>query len=136
MNRRAFLARAAAAIVAPRALASGSGQAPALITPDSARPGMPCGVATGDVAGGRAIVWSRTDRPARMIVEYASSPSFRDARRIIGPAAMEPTDFTARVDLTGLPPGQRISYRVTFQDLSDLRVSSVPVEGSFQTAAD
>jgi len=138
MNRRAFLqGAAAAALFGRRAKASAERrQAPAIVTLDSARPGIPCGVASGDVADGRAIVWSRTDRPARMIVEYSTSPSFRDVRRIVGPAAMEPTDFTARVDLTDLPPGQRISYRVTFQDLSDPRAFSVPVEGSFQTASD
>lgn len=146
MNRRAFLKGTVAALLAPRAGAAvgvargakapAGHQGPAIVTAESGRPAVPCGVASGDVAGGRAIVWSRTDRPARMIVEYSTSPSFRDLRRIVGPAAMEPTDFTARIDLTDLPPGQRISYRVTFQDLSDLRAFSVPVEGSFQTASD
>ena len=100
---------------------------------DEARPGVPCGVATGDVTEGRAIVWSRTDRPARIIVEFSTTPSFTSVRRVVGPAALEDTDFTARVDLTNLPAGQRISYRVRFQDLSDLRGFSLPVEGSFQT---
>jgi alkaline phosphatase D len=110
-------------------------QAPAIVASESSRPGLPCGVATGDVADGRAIVWSRTDRPARMIVEYSTSPTFRDLRRVTGPAAMEWTDFTARVDLRDLPPGQRISYRVLFQDLSDPRAQSLPVEGTFRTAS-
>ena len=50
-------------------------------------------------------MWSRSDRPARLIVEYSTTPSFTDTRRIVGPAALEDTDFTARVDLTGLPAG-------------------------------
>src|SRR5439155_26937393 len=107
-----------------------------IVIQDANRPAMPCGVATGDVAGGRAIVWSRTDRPARMIVEYSTTASFSDRRRIIGPAALEDTDFTARVDLSELPPGQRIAFRVLFQDLSDLRAFSVPVEGTLQTASE
>jgi len=107
--------------------------APALITREDARPGMPCGVATGDVTDGQAIVWSRSDRPARLIVEYSTTPSFADPRRVVGPAALEATDFTARVDLVELPPGQRISYRAQFQDLTDLRRFSEPVSGSFQT---
>ena len=127
MNRREFLSLSAAALVAQRA--------PALVTRDDDRPGVPCGAATGDVTDGQAIVWSRTDRPARLVVEYSTTPSFADTRRIVGPAALEDTDFTARVDLTGLPAGQRISYRVLFQDLADLRRFSVPVEGSFQTPA-
>jgi len=130
-SRRNFLKHSAAAVVT----ASLPRRASAIITQDGARPAAPCGVSTGDVTEGRAIVWSRTDRPARMIVEYSTSPSFTDVRRIVGPAAMEATDFTARVDLRDLPPGQRISYRVVFQDLSDLRTLSVPVHGTFQTAS-
>jgi alkaline phosphatase D len=81
------------------------------------------------------MVWSRVDRPARMIVEYATSESFDDARTVVGPAALEDTDFTAKVDLTGLPPGQTIVYRVRFLDLADLKTLSEPVSGSFRTAA-
>src|SRR5262249_27230450 len=101
---------------------------------------------TGDVTSGapngrgRAIVWSKCDRPARLVVEYttrsltsASSSSPGDLRRLVGPAALEDTDFTARVDLTDLPVGQRISYRVRFQVLPDLRVFREPIEGSFLT---
>jgi alkaline phosphatase D len=69
-----------------------------------------------------------------MIVEYSTTESFKNSGRIAGPAALEPSDFTARVDLDGLPAGQRIFYRVSFQDLSDLRVLSEPVPGSFLTA--
>jgi len=127
MHRREFLSLSAAALVAPRA--------PAIVIQDRDRPGMPCGVATGDVADGQAIVWSRSDRPARLIVEYSTTPSFADVRRVVGPAALEATDFTARVDLVELPPGQRISYRAQFQDLSDLRRFSEPLSGSFQMPA-
>ncbi|MFP9023626.1 alkaline phosphatase, partial [Pseudomonas aeruginosa] len=35
-----------------------------------ARPKLTDGVQSGDVQGDRALVWSRTDRPARMIVEW------------------------------------------------------------------
>ena len=48
--------------------------------------------------------------------------AFANASRVRGPAALETTDFTARVVLTDLPPGQRIFYRVRFQDLADIRV--------------
>src|SRR6266576_3629679 len=101
MDRRDFLKCGAAAI-----LAAHQDRASTLITRDAARPGVPCGVATGDVTDDRAIVWSRTDRPARLIVEYSTTASFTDVRRIVGPAALEDTDFTARVDLAGLPAGQ------------------------------
>ena len=50
-----------------------------------------------------------------------------------GPAALETSDFTARVMLDGLPAGQRIFYRVLFQDLSDIRSWSDTSSGSFST---
>jgi alkaline phosphatase D len=128
MTRRDFLFGGAAALRLTQ------GTAPSIVTREPRRPAMPCGVATGDVAAGRAIVWSRTTRPARMIVEYSTTASFRDVRRIVGPAALEESDFTARVELTDLPPNQRIAYRVRFQDLSDLRTFSEPVSGTFATA--
>ena len=130
MDRREFLTLAAGAVAAWQ-----QDRAPGIITRDEARPGMPCGVATGDVTDGQAIVWSRCDRPARLIVEYSTTASFADPRRIVGPAALEDTDFTARIDLVDLPPGQRISYRARFQDLGDLRRFSEPTAGSFQTPA-
>jgi alkaline phosphatase D len=94
---------------------------------------MPQGVAAGDVTSNRAVIWSRTDRPARMVVEYSTTTKFQNPVRRIGPAALEPTDYTARVVLTDLPPGQHIFYRVMFQDLSDLKTWSVPLSGTFRT---
>ncbi len=131
MQRRDFLRHTIAVLAGTAAPARAFG----IVVQDANRPAVPCGAAAGDVADGRAIVWSRTDRPARLIVEYSTTGSFSERRRIVGPAALEDTDFTARVDLSALPPGQRISYRVQFQDLSDLRALSPPVEGSFQTAS-
>ena len=92
---------------------------------------MPQGIAAGDVSADGAVVWSRADRAARMFVEYATTDQFKDVRRLRGPAALESSDFTARTILTGLPPGQRIFYRVLFQDLADIRNWSEPQTGSF-----
>jgi alkaline phosphatase D len=138
-GRRRFLAGSTVALGGlaltagrPR-LVWGQGGAPAVITPDRARPGIPYGVQSGDVSGDRAVVWSSTDRPARLIVEYATTDSFKNARRVMGPAALPESDFTARVDLAGLPAGQEIFYRVVFQDLGDLKTSSAPVVGRFRT---
>ena len=50
-----------------------------------------------------------------------------------GAADQEAAGFTARVDLTGLPPGQRIFYRAQFEDLADSRNLSIPVGGTFLT---
>ena len=134
-SRRRFLrdvaAAGAAAALAPRTL--WAGQAPGIISNDGARPAIPQGVAAGDVGSGRAVIWSRADRPARMFVEYATTERFDNPRRVPGPAALEPTDFTARISLTDLPSDQRIFYRVLFQDLNDIKSWSRPETGSFNT---
>jgi alkaline phosphatase D len=79
-------------------------------------------------------VWSRSDRPARLLVEYATTDAFRNVRRVVGPAALMDSDFTAKIVLTDLPAGQQIFYRVTFQDLADPKVLSAPAVGSLRTA--
>ncbi|NER04844.1 MAG: alkaline phosphatase, partial [Okeania sp. SIO3C4] len=108
--------------------------APGIIISDKMRPQIPYGVASGDISGGgRAVIWSRSDRPARMIVEYATNESFQNSEKIIGSAALETTDFTAKVNLSGLPTSEQIFYRVSFQDLSDINIYSVPVIGKFRT---
>src|SRR2546430_1879501 len=108
-------------------------EAPAVIKRDAARPQWGQGVASGDVLHDRAIIWSRCDRPARMIVEWDTSDRFRDPHAFLGPSVIEVTDRTGKCDLRGLPAGQRIFYRVQFQDLRDLKNLSEPVVGTFVT---
>jgi alkaline phosphatase D len=134
MERRTFLSlatRSGLLTLFPKSLLA---RAPLLVNRDNKRPQISFGVQSGDITANRAIIWSRSDRPTRMIVEYATTESFQNPRRITGPAAIETSDFTARVDLTDLPANQRIFYRVAFQDLSDIKVFSEPVMGSFHTA--
>ena len=100
----------------------------------AARPALPFGVQAGEVTADRAVVWSATDRPARLIVEYAATESFQNARRVVGPAALPETGHTAKVVLTGLPAGQDVFYRATFLDLGDMKTTSEPVVGRFRTA--
>jgi len=138
MNRRQFLAASALAsgsvIAADLFKTSLVNAAPGVITSDRVRPGIPYGVATGDVTQGSAVIWSRSDRPARMIVEYSFNESFRKVQRIEGPLALEASDYTARINLEDLPDGRRVFYRVRFQDLDSHRVYSEPVGGTFRTA--
>jgi len=140
MTRRDFLVRGSALLASGLSGAAVGRRtawaqtAPAVVTPDRMRPTMPYGVQSGDMMADRAIVWSRTDRPARMTLEWATNEAFRDARRIVGPAALADSDFTARMDLVGLPSGADVFYRVTFVDLADPRVSSAPLNGRVRTA--
>ena len=140
MNRRTFLQQLGAVpwLAHDRWLppSGGRSQAPGIVTAPNARPAIPFGVTAGDVGSGRAVIWSRTDRAARMFVEFATTERFENPRRVRGPAALESSDFTSRTVLTGLPPGQRIFYRVVYQDLSDLRTWSEPSGGSFATPSE
>jgi alkaline phosphatase D len=122
---------AAGAVARPGAL---FGQAPATMISDGARPIVTDGVASTIVDETTGLVWARADRASRMVVEYATTEAFVDPRRVSGPAALESSDFTARVHLPDLPRGQRVFYRVRFQDLADLRHWSEPAAGSFLTA--
>src|SRR5215831_449014 len=132
VTRRRFLkSLAAGAALSGGGLAEilAQGMAPAPITRDSARPQIPLGVMSGDVTDERVVIWSKCDRPGRIFVEYSSSEQFRDAKRIAGPSAIEDSDFTARVDLGALVPGQDLFYRVTFQDLANPKLFSAPATG-------
>ena len=93
MNRREFLKIASAAGTALAGEQSTRAQdqptgAPAVVTAERLRPLMTSGVQVGDVTAERAIVWSRTDRPARMVVEFGTHESFRGATTVEGPAAL------------------------------------------------
>ncbi len=94
---------------------------------------LPYGVQTGDVAGDRAIIWAKADRPGRMTVEWATTESFQNSRTIQGPAALEDTHYTAKLDLTDLPADQHVFYRVSFSDLADVNTSSEAATGRLRT---
>ncbi|MEP7367922.1 MAG: alkaline phosphatase D family protein, partial [Acidobacteriota bacterium] len=112
--------------------------APAIITAESLRPGIPCGAMVGDPAsdplgiphGLSALIWSRTDRPATMEVEYATRADFQQSVKRKGPVAVPEAGFTTRLELTGLRPGVDYFYRVTFTDGS---ARSEPFTGRFRT---
>ena len=110
-----------------------AGAAPAFVRAQSARPSVQWGVQSGDIHSGRGLVWSRTDRPARLWVDYATTEKFADARRVRGSHAFDASGYTARAVLRDLPPGQTIFYRVSFEDARDSRVVSEPVSGRFRT---
>jgi alkaline phosphatase D len=134
-SRRLFLKRGAAGGLA---LASLPGilqaqQAPALLSASGARPMADWGLQIGDVLSDRAIVWSRADKPARMLVDWSMYENFSDAVALRGPYALEASDFTSRIDLTGLPAGEEIFVRVTYEDLDSGKARSEPVLGRFRT---
>src|SRR5262249_37408482 len=80
------------------------------------------------------MVWARADRPARMLVEVATTETFRDIGRAVFVDALPESDFTAKALLDDLPPGQDIFYRISFQDLSSAVFGEAQV-GHFRTAS-
>lgn len=128
ISRRSALVAGA---LLPACLAGCSGRSPGLAVD---RPRITHGVAAGDVRPDGALIWTRADRPARMVVEAGVDPGFAGARRFTAPRPLTPdADGTGRLRLVGLPAGRRVHYRVHLEDL-DTGARSEPVTGVFRTA--
>ena len=108
--------------------------APAIVTAESERP-VATAIQSGDIGATSALVWSRADRASRMLIDIARDERFtKDVRRIVGPHALDVTDFTARHVVDGLAPGTQYFYRVEFEELRMSRAKGAPLEGRFRTA--
>lgn len=129
LNRRRLLQSGALALGAA-ALPRWALGAPATIASAADRPVAAQGLQFGDPREDGVIVWSRADRPSRMLLEWSTDRRFRNPRRIVGPHALETSDFTARVDLSQLPAdGRELHVRVVFEALDASRARSEPVIG-------
>ncbi|MEV0645881.1 alkaline phosphatase D family protein [Phytomonospora sp. NPDC050363] len=130
MRRRNLLRGAAlgtgATLIGAAATASTANAAPALL---KQRPQLIYGAQSGEVGAASGIVWTRADRPSRMWVEVSDRPDFRHSRRLRGPALTPETDYTGKVRVDRLCPGETAYYRVW----ADGETASLPVEGSFRT---
>lgn len=124
LTRRALLAHSASTV----ALAGLGSLARPYLSRAADRPQI-SGIQSGDVSGGSAMVWARTDRPARMRVECATVESFKTILRTASSDALPDHDFTSKVLLQDLPPGQDIFYRVRFEDIADAGISGEPKQG-------
>lgn len=110
-----------------------AGVAPSVVRSEATRPKLSEGVAVGDLLDDRAVLWTRADRPSRVVVEWDVTDRFAAPHRVVGPFAVENTDFTVKLELEGLPAGQRIAYRVMTEDLRDTRNRSEWTQGTFVT---
>ncbi|MGW4391161.1 alkaline phosphatase D family protein [Streptomyces sp. NPDC004685] len=130
-GRRGVLRGSLAASASLALPAVGAAAAPAFAL--SGRPKAAWGVQAGDVGADSGLIWTRSDRPARMIVETSATESFRRATKWHGPLIGAGTDFTGTTRLRGLPPGEQIHYRVVLADPDDPRRTGEPVTGTFRT---
>src|SRR5215831_13806595 len=129
-TRRRFL-RTGTAVAAATTI---GGVARPFISRANDRPAITHGVQSGDVSVDSGVVWSRADRPSRMLVEIATTDSFRDIRNAMFVDALPESDFTAKLLIENLPAAQEIFYRVRFQDLASPTIVGEPEVGRFRTA--
>jgi alkaline phosphatase D len=129
LTRRQLLTTAAAS-----AALAGGGVAMPYLSRAADRPLISHRIQSGDVSVDSGVVWARADRASRMLVEIATTDSFRDIRHSLYVDTLAASDFTAKVLIEGLPPAQDIFYRIRFQDLSSPTIVGEPMVGRFRTA--
>ena len=100
----------------------------------SDRPLMTHGIQSGDVSADSAVIWARSDRAARFMVEVSPTDSFTDILGMVHADARPESDFTAKLLLENLPAGQELFYRARFEDLSFSSLLGEAQVGRFRTA--
>lgn len=120
MHRRNFLGTMLACGIAPN-----------FVRAENTRPQLGQGVAVGDLHDDRAILWTRADRPCRAIIEWDTTNKFTRPTRQVSANLLSNTDFTGKLELSGLPTNQRIVYRVQLEDLRDSKNHSEWLTGHF-----
>ncbi|HZE34754.1 MAG TPA: alkaline phosphatase D family protein [Actinoallomurus sp.] len=131
LDRRSFLRNGLVAGGGAALLGTGT-RAAALVR--SGRPQLTHGVQSGDMSAHGGVVWTRADRPSRMLVDVSTRPDFKHFSTVRGPLLTPDTDLTGKVRLDGLPAGEQIHYRVRAADLHDASLASAAVTGAFGTA--
>lgn len=127
LTRRGLLASGAAA--------AGLVAMPAILRA-SAAPAFSHGVQSGEASASGGVVWTRVDRPSRLMLEVSTTESFADPRRVAMLNALPESDLTVKCRLDGLPADQHVFYRFTPSDLSDVNSTGQPITGRFRTAPD
>jgi phosphodiesterase/alkaline phosphatase D-like protein len=91
------------------------------------------GVASGDVTQSAAILWTRVDRETSVKVEVWDNPELKGKKAFqqTVPQTSAASDFTVKVDATGLAPDTSYWFRWKHDDFDGLAYSEV---GSFRTA--
>ncbi len=129
LTRRRLLARSASTL----AVAGLGSLAKPYLTRAADRPLIASGIQSGDVASDSAVIWARADRAAQVLVECSTVESFSSIVRAASLDALPDRDFTAKLLIDGLPPGQDIFYRVRLADF-DAGLAGETQIGRFRTA--
>lgn len=129
MTRRAFVTSVSAA-----GLVGVSGLALPYYSRANQRPAFTHGIQSGDVDATSGVVWTRTDRPSRVMFEVSSTEDFANAARLAPLDTSPASDYTVKRLLTDLASDQDIFYRMIAADLADINAVSEPIVGRFRTA--
>jgi len=133
MDRRQLLGRGLQGAGVGLLATTGLLGAPAIVMAEGRRPRMPSGVMSGDVTASRAMLWSQSDKPARMLIELADNPEMRGAFQMRGPVALPTDGLTSKLDLTRIGTRANASgevfYRVRYAALDDHRAISEATAG-------
>jgi alkaline phosphatase D len=89
---------------------------------------QPLAIQAGDVVPGRAILWTRGASPGDWTIRWRAGAS-GSQQTLRGPALTAATDFTGRVELTGLPASAQIQYEVELPGSPTSKLT-----GTFRTA--
>jgi alkaline phosphatase D len=127
-GRRSLLAGSAGAFLALGLPGSASARtAPGQLR---SRLSLPSGVQSGDVTSHGATLWARASGEGRLMARLGTGRSVRTLR---GPEASTATDGTARIDLSGLTPGERYDATLWFESPDGTRGEARRL--SFRTAS-
>ncbi len=100
----------------------------------NARPRFTHGVQSGDVDMSSGMIWTRVDRPSKVMFEVSTTESFANAIKLPPMDALPQSDFAVKRLLADLPSDQDIFYRMVAADLSNMSITSEPIVGRFKTA--
>lgn len=103
-----------------------------LVAPAGSQPALELthGVLSGDLTDTRAMIWTRASGPAEVRIEYGTSAALGGTSAAASRAGAD-TDFTVKLDVTGLRPNTRYFYRAVATAGNQRAASLV---GSFRTA--
>ncbi len=88
--------------------------APLIIANSKTRTRFIEGISAGDPASDTAVIWAKTNKSAQMFLEWSTTNNFENGFRIAGPHVSKQNGHIGKIALSGLPPGQKIFYRITF----------------------
>lgn len=128
LSRRQLLVRSASTVAA-----AGLGSvARPYLSRAADRPQISCGIQSGDVSAGSAVVWARADRAAQVVIECSTVESFSNIVAVRSGETLPDRDFVAKLAIDGLPSDQDIFYRVWLADL-DAGLTGQSQVGHFRT---